>query len=262
MSGAMGFDKSKSESQAKDKQAQAFKELRRPTSNLLGGLVGQSTGPADPLGGVPQYNGPFAAGLGANEQALLAGLMTEGAGRQGLIGDTISGQYLGSNPHLQSAIESAQRPTLQAYEELLGRVLPGQFTQAGQMTQPGQSSPFTRAAAIQSRGLADSLGDIATKISFGAYESERERQQGAVQLGQQEVQTTLQNLQAQALPRMIEQMGIEGGLKEFQRRNEQLMQILSIIANVSQPALGTQSKSKGIGAQTAGGISLGGSDAE
>lgn len=223
-----GGSESKSVSRPIDTTPAEFKALRQPFANTLQNLF-QS-------GGGPAYEGPLVAELtDAEKQALLA-LQGSGMGRQGYLEGVIGGNYLpgqeGANPYLDAAIQAAQRPTLQGLEETLSRTLPGRFTQAGHFTQPKGSSAFDRAAAIATRGAADALADIATNMSFGAYESERNRQQQAIQLGQQEVDSMIKNLQAQGLPRLIEDLGIERGLAEFQRRSEALLKALAIAAGV------------------------------
>lgn len=268
-SNAFGYSKSKT--RPTDYQADAYKDLRKPLAQQLKGfLPGQNE---DPLGNIPQFQGDLAAPITANEQALNDRLMAEGAGRQALLDSTTAGDFLPggskSNPFLAEAISAAQRPTAEAYFDVLDRALPGQFTQAGQRVQPGGSSPFDYAAAIQSRGLANALGDIATNISSQNYEAERSRQQEAIPLGQQEVQTTIANAQQQALPRLIQQYGIDQGLAEFQRRSDQLVQILQLIAGVSAPVVAGKSDAfsvnaaieshGGYGGSSGGSTSIGGS---
>lgn len=185
------------------------------------------------------------------------------------------------NPFLNASIEAAQRPTLQALEETLSRTLPGRFTEAGQFKQPGGSSAFDRAAAIATRGASDSLADIATNLSYATYEAERNRafeaQEGArtrefealtseldrifsgqqaergrmneaaaltSQLQQTEVDNLVKNLQAQALPRLIEEYGIERGLEQFNNQVNTLLATLGISAGVTQPTVGQSSQSR------------------
>jgi hypothetical protein len=74
---------------------------------------------------------------------------------------------------------------------------------------------------------------------------ERQLQQQAIPLGQQEVQTTVTNLQAQALPRLIEDLGIERGLAEFQRKTSELLAILQLTGGVTAPAIAQQRQSTG-----------------
>lgn len=204
-----------------------FKRLREPIAQAFEQLFGARSG--DPLAGIPQPSGPLVAPLSSGEQQFLDLLASEGGTRRNLLEQTQSGAFLtpDTNPFLQAMIEAAQRPTLQGLEETLTRALPGRFTQAGQFVQPEGSSAFDRAAAIATRGAAQSLGDIATNIAGQAFEAERGRQQESIQLGQQEVQTMVQNLQAQALPRLVEDLGIERGLNEFQNRLQALLQALA-----------------------------------
>lgn len=255
---------SKSSTTPVDMTPEAIKGLRGPFADALKALFGTGTGGG--LSGVPSYTGAQAqqdatdlsAPLAGNEQALLDQLMQSGqqggmgANAQNYLNDVLTGKYLpgqdNSNPYLTAAIEAAQRPTLQALEETLGRVLPGRFTQAGQMTQPQGSSAFDRAAAIATRGTAQSMADIATQLSAANYEGERGRQQEAVGLQQQELDSVIKNLQAQALPRLIQQQGIQNGLEAFQTRLSALLSALqaatgaSGLSNISQKS---ESESQG-----------------
>lgn len=240
------FGGSESKSQATstpvDMTPDAFKNLRDPfAQTLLSYLQG---------GGTPQYTGPLNADMTQTEGDILSQLMGQtgtGTNRNSYLQQVLSGNFLpgqdGSNPFLQAAIEAAQRPTLQGLEETLSRTLPGRFTLAGQQVQPQSSSAFDRAAAIATRGTADALADIATNMSYGAYESERGRQQEAVQLDQAEVDTTIKNLQAQALPRLIEELGIERGLALFQQNTQSILQILQTLAGVTAPTVANQQQS-------------------
>lgn len=212
------------------------------------------------------------------------------------------------NPFLQAAIEAAQRPTQQALEETLSRTLPGRFTQAGQFVQPQGSSAFDRAAALATRGASDSLADIATNMSYQAYdanaqrqfeaqqatqaqqaeaaaqelerrgqfeeaartrqaaateselnrnaqqqEAERQRQQEAALaqpgVSSQEINNLLANLQAQALPRTIQDLGIERGLEQFNNQVNALLSTLGITAGVTRPVVGNTSSSSSGGVQ-------------
>jgi hypothetical protein len=241
---------SESKTKTKDATPPELQALRSPFADVIKSLFG-GNGEAANLTGIPQYGGPLTAEMTDGERAALAQFSTDDplqVQRRDLLTKTMRGDFVGSNPFLQAAIEAAQRPTFQGLEEVLSRTLPGRFTQAGQFVQPQGSSAFDRAAAIASRGAAQEAGDIAAKISAGAYEGERGRQQESIQLGQQEVQTLVANLQAQALPRLIQQHGIELGLEEFKSRITALLQALGI-AQGSLVNLGQQSKtseSKGL----------------
>jgi len=234
--------KSQATSTPVDMTPSEFKNLRGPFAQTILQYLNQ--------GGTPQYTGPLNADITQPETDLLSQLMTQtgpGTDRSAYLSSIISGNYLpgqeGANPFLDAAIKAAQRPTLQGLEETLARTLPGRFTLAGQQVQPGSSSAFDRAAAIATRGAADAIADIATNMSFGAYETERGRQQEAVQIDQAEVDTTIKNLQAQALPRLIEELGIERGLQMFQQNTQAILEILRTLAGVTAPTIANQQQS-------------------
>jgi hypothetical protein len=247
MSGVMHaiFGGKSSESQATSKPVDMTPdELKGLRPQFAGELSKQLT-----TGG-PSYTGPLTADMTQNEADLLERLRTEGGTRRGLLEDTLAGKFLpgqaGSNPFLQAAITAAQRPTLEGLTEVLGRTLPGRFTNAGNFVQPNGSSAFDRAAGIATRGAANALGDIATNMSYGAYNDERTRQQGAIQLSQADLNSTIDNLKAQALPRLIQQAGIDKGIELFGQRTQSLMELLKILAASTSATLGNvqQSTSK------------------
>lgn len=227
-----------------------LRTLRSPFASTTRGLFTGSS-PIN-LGAFPTYSSatgsPNVAPIGANEQTLLSQLMSAQGPAQDLIRQTLAGKFLpgnqGSNPFLEAAIQSAQRPTLQGLEETLSRTLPGRFTQGGHFVQPQGSSPFDRAAALATGNAASALGDIASNISFGGYEAERGRQQQAIQLSQQDIQTSIQNLNAQALPRLIQDLGIERGMSEYQSRIQAVLQALQTVSGTLLSA-GTKSQSQG-----------------
>jgi hypothetical protein len=231
----------KSTSTPVDMTPDAFKELRGPFADLVSGWASS---------GGPSYSGPLTTPAGANENQLLGGLMGDAggaSGRQALLTDTMGGKFTdpNSNPFLNDYIKAAQRPTMQALEEVLGRTLPGRFNLAGHTTAPQGSSAFDRAGAIATRGAADAMGDIATKIGMGAYEGERGRQQQAIALSQAEVDTSIKNLQAQSLPRMIQEMGIERGMAEFNRRTQALLEVLKMMGGAASPTIANKGESTG-----------------
>ena len=211
-----------------------FKELRRPVSDVLQGLIGTT---AEVGGGTPSGESIFTAPITGLESQLVSQL---GQGNpllgaaQGLLGDTLSGQFLDpqSNPFLLDTIRAAQRSTIEGFQDVaLPRFQRG-FAAAGQNVGPGGSSAFDRAAAIATRGLTSTLGDIATNIAGQNFQAERGRQVQAIsqvsELSSAEVNNTVQSLQAAALPRLIEQFGINQGVQEFNRRIDILLQALGV----------------------------------
>lgn len=263
MSFGSGKTQQQSTSTPIDMTPPEFQALRGPFAEMLKGLMGTQQ---NPLAGIPAWGGPFVAPMSGGEQTGLDALGMAATGPMGqarsdLLTKTMSGHFLpgqaGANPFLNASIEAAQRPTLQGLEDTLSRTLPGRFTQAGHFTQPQGSSPFDRAAAVATRGAADAIGDIATKMSFATQEAERGRQQGAVGLSQTEVGTLIANLQAQALPRMIQDLGVQRGMAEFQGRVQTLMQGLAIAAGVTPATVANQQQSTGSGSQMQFGLPMG-----
>lgn len=190
----------------------------------------------------------FTAPETANEQMLRSFLMQDAnpaGARQGLINDTMAGKYTdpSTNPFLKDYITAAQRTTMEGLEEVLSRTLPGRFTMAGQFVQPGGSSAFDRAAAIATRGAAQASADIATNIGYNAYKGERDLQQQTIGVSQQETQTTINNLTAQALPRIIQQFGIEQGLEIFKTQLAGILDVLKTAGQLAQPTIGQTSQS-------------------
>lgn len=247
---------SQSTSTPVDMQADEFKDLRSPFANSLGNLM---------TNGPPQYGGPLSADMTSAEGTTLnnlAGQIDPNNARNSYENDVMGGKYLNSNPYLDAAIKAAQRPTLEGLATTLGRTLPGRFTQAGQFTQAnasiddngnqtgtggGGSSAFDRAAAVATRGAANAVGDIATNMSFGNYTNERNQQTQVAGLNQQEVQTTIAGLQAQALPRMIQEMGIQRGIDLFKTNIQAVLDTLRTIAGVTAPVVANQSQSTSSG---------------
>lgn len=209
----------------------------------------------------------FSTPESSNEQALRSLLMGDAmgdTGRQSLLMDTMAGKYTdpNTNPFLNDYIKAAQRTTLEGLTETLERSLPGRFTQAGQFVQTGGSSAFDRAAAIATRGAANAMGDIATNIGYNAYQGERNLQQGAIQASQQETQTTIANLTAQGLPRIIQQYGIDKGLEIFQTQLAGILDALKTAAALAQPTIGQESQSTSVADSSSKSKSTGTSSSE
>lgn len=207
---------------------EAFQALQDPVAQAFLGLLGG--------GG---FTGPTTAGITGtetdlvNQLGVLAGQPSpaQTAGTD-LLMQTLSGQFLdpSSNPFLQSTIQAAQRPLIEQFQDITLPRLTSQFTAAGQQVQPQGSSAFDRAAAIASRGLFNSLSDIATNIGAQNFQAERGRQQEGIETGSrlvgQDIQNTIQALQGVALPRLIEQFGMDKGLEVFNQRIQTLLQAI------------------------------------
>lgn len=203
----------------------------------------------------------------------------QGGPQNELLEQTLRGDFLSpeSNPFLQQSIEAAQRPLLERFEQQMGDKR-GEFTQAGHFVQPGSSSPFETAEARMQTGLANAMGDVSTQMVSENYARERQAQQNAVRqflqnqqiganiesnlanqimqagqlgseiesgIGERRLQTLLSNLEAQALPRMIEQQGIDRGLEEFRRERDELLQLLGVGGELGTPITATFQPTRG-----------------
>ncbi len=233
---------------------QAFKDLQQPIADVLKNLF---SGAQDAFAGVTDPS-RFTAGLGGGETDALSQLMALMGGSSGtmtsannLLNQTLQGNFLSpeSNPFLASQISAAQRPLIEQFQDVAMPRLISDFTRAGQRVGPGGSSAFDRSAALATRGLFNSLGDIATNLSGQNFQAERGRQQQAVtqagQLSSQEIQNTIQGLQAVALPRLIEQFGIDRGLEEFNSRISVILQSIQLAQGLPLFAQGQESTGSG-----------------
>lgn len=236
--------------------------LANPLSGSLQQLLQSFNGQANNAGNPNTATSVPQAPVTGNEQNLLntiQGQVGPGTDSANYIKNVLSGQYLpgqpGGNPFLQAAITAAQRPTLENLTQTLTRDLPGRFTQGGQFIQSntgdqGGSSAFDRAGAIATRGAANAIGDIATNMSNTQYTNERQNQNVAAGLDQNEVNNTISALQASALPRLIQQNGITQGLALFQQQTDNLLNILKTIGTVQAPTLANTSTSQSSGQGT------------
>jgi hypothetical protein len=94
----------------------------------------------------------------------------------GQTGFTASGGFLGNNPFLQGAIESATRPVMQQFQE---QTLPGiqsAFSAAGRYGSGAQTRAIGQAQEAASRAI----GDISASMTAQDYGRERALQQQAI----------------------------------------------------------------------------------
>lgn len=230
---------------------------------LLQAFGGQASGAGNPIGNAtPTTQAP----LSSQEQSLLGTIGQQvgpNTASSSWINSVLSGAQMpgqpGGNPFLSSAITAAQRPTMQNLTSTLSQALPGQFTAAGQFVNPnntgsGGSSAFDTAAALASNGAANTMGDIAANVSNNAYNTGIQEQTAAAGLDQNEVNNTISALQASALPRLIQQNGLDQGLSLFQSQTSNLLSFLQSLGAIGAPTLAntTTSQSTGTGSSSKG----------
>lgn len=230
-------------------------DLATSLKTLLGSFGSTATGAGNTANATPVPQAPVTG----QEQNLLNTIQSQvgpGTDSAKYIKDVLSGSYLpgqaNSNPFLQDSIKAAQRTTMEGLTQTLERSLPGRFTANGQMIQAntgsqGGSSAFDNAAALATRGAANASADIATNMSNTQFQNERQQQTTAAGLDQAQVDQTIKGLQASALPRLIQQNGMDKGLALFQTQTQNLLDILKTIGAVQAPTLANTSQSTGTG---------------
>lgn len=235
--------------------------LASSLSSLLSSLQG-STNNANPSSITPVAQAP----LTSQEQSLLntiPGQVGPGTASAGWINSVLQGNYLpggaNANPALAGTITAAQRPTLDNLTQTLTQDLPGRFAAAGQQLQPnspgstgGGSSAFDNAAALAFQSAANTSTDIASNVANNEYNTGVQTQTAAAGLDQNEVNQTISALQASALPRLIQQNGIDEGLSLFQSQVTNLLQTLQTIGGVAAPTLAANSQSSGTATSSKG----------
>jgi hypothetical protein len=255
MSGSRSDTKSTSRSEYEDATPPEFIDLRDTVAAGIADLIRS--------GGGRKFKGPFIAPILDEELAQLGYLNEldtlgpDDALVDTLLRDVMQGRYLtpGSNPFIRDYVSAAQEQVREAYdaEEMERRAL---FAKAGHRLP--ESSPFAKAQAIAGGEFAEALGDIATEVYFNVYEAERGRQHQAVdqrrEIDMQRWARALENLQAQALPRLIEQHGIDAALEEFYRRQQMLMAALGLGGELGQPTLGYNSYGRSTSTTMGGGF--------
>ncbi len=254
MSGGATWASSKSQGQLVDKQAKEFKGLRGPFADLLSGSFGDI---GDLLGGdlnfaggeiaLDEYRNPMTAG----EQEALSDLGIAAGGSANeqrssdLIGQTLSGDFLSpaNNPALGELLRYTNQAINEAYNDQ-GSQAKALFARAGQSLP--ESSPFAAVAGDIEKARLDAIGKNVAAMTSQNYQAERDRQVQAVEQARStatfEFNRQLDFLKASALPRLIDEIGFDRAFTEFQSRLSALSQALGIVAGVTAPVVGTESR--------------------
>lgn len=221
-----------SESKTKDLTPKEYKKQRGFISSELRSRI---------AGDVPQITGPFVAPLSAGEAAGLNAFQQNafGAGGLGAAADKQIAATLGdpnANPFLQAMYEAAIRPLLEnaQLQELRDRA---QFTGTGQKIQG--SSAFAEDRMRSVRDTERTIADVGVQLAY----QERQNQLQAVNLANARLQEQREGIATLALPRLIEQFGIDKANAELQRRYQIMDEALQQLAALTTPTLGTFSTS-------------------
>ncbi len=236
MGGGGGFGFSQSSSKPKDLTPREFREQR---GLVAGQLVNRIEG------GGPTLGGPFAAPVTAAEQSGLDFLQGDVFGQGGLgaaqdaaLRGALSGGE--QNPFLSDAITAATRPLIENEQlnELRSRAL---FTGAGQKIQ--NSSAFTEDRTRSLRDTERAIGDISTNLSFQDVIRRTEQRLQAVNLANARFAEQREAITSLALPRLVEQFGLDGANEELRRRITSMEDALTELGNLSSPTVANESQS-------------------
>jgi hypothetical protein len=85
--------------------------------------------------------------------------------------------------------------------------------------------------------------------ALGASEQQTQQELAGSQIQTQEVDNLIKNLQAQALPRLIQDLGVERGMEAFNNNVNSLLAVLGIGAGVTRPVIAQEGSSKSTGFQ-------------
>ena len=232
----MSGGESQSKSQSFDLQADVFKNLRPGIADIFSFLFPQVQELA------AGFQGPLVAPVSFEEQGFLDRLagdeveqLTEGqraAAKQRFA--TISGENLDQTEQFEPFARAIREQFQESQLESVGK-----FTAAGQRVQ--ESSPFARASAINSRGLADALSRTAADIfkterGFQEQAAAGEEAQTAAraQANAAKAEALTARLSAVALPRLVADLGLERGQEEFARRMEVLLNLFGLSVQATQ----------------------------
>lgn len=117
--------------------------------------------------------------------------------------------------------------------------------QALGLAQTGDAAGFQRMLqATEALGLPREIADAALQRQSAAFETDQGRQTQAATaipgMERSQIENVLTNLQAQALPRLIEEMGIERGIQAFQQQQQSLLAILGLTGQVTSPTIANE----------------------
>ncbi len=166
-------------------------------------------------------------------------------------------QSIVNSPTTQAAISAAVNPLVSTFQNvtmpnLIGNaVANGQVLNGPRTTDPNSSgagsSAFDKAAALAGTGLdqavASATAPIANNAMLAGLNMQENAPSQATQLGSAQVQSLIANLQAQALPRLIQQYGMDQGVQQFNNRVQTMLAALGLGASVSGPDVANQTQS-------------------
>lgn len=221
-------------------------------------------------GGPMSFNGntqPNMTGAQVGSLGNLPGMVSPTNNVNSYINNVLSGSYMPGgaqgNPFLSSTIQAANQPIAQQLGTTIGVDLPTQFSALGQNVgnsdlssasqgKNGGSSAFTNAAALATRSAANAMSANATQIANNAYNTGVGQMTAASNLQPQMVSSAINVLQAQLLPTLLQQQGIQNGLQAFQDNVTSFLGFLQSLSGTAMPVIGNNATSTSTGNSTPG----------
>lgn len=202
--------------------------------------------------GAPQYNGPLQPNMTAAQQTTLnqlPGMVGPGSNVADYVNQVLAGNYMpggpNGNPFLQAAVQAGTLPIKEQLDQTLSTILPSNYMAAGQNVGPNGSSAFAKDQAMAVTNAANAEATVATNVANNAYNTGVQQQTAAATLQPQLVQSTINTLQAQLLPTLLQEQGITNGLQAFQENVSSLMTFLQAIGGIASPVVGNNATSTG-----------------
>jgi hypothetical protein len=257
----LGAQHSESWGKAKDLTPKEYKALRADYANLfsrsmpdISRLLQGSLGFEGPQGAdLDLYRSPMTTGENVALENLNLMGQDPSEGEQlstDLANKTLRGDFLRpeDNPALVNMISMVNRAINDSFNDQ-GLEQQSMFAKAGQRLDA--SSPFATAANELNSARMNAIADATGQLVFGVGESERDRQLQVMEhsraQAQFEFQRQLETLSANALPRLIDEMGFTRAFDEYSARINALSQALGIGAGLTPatPVIETKSSSAG-----------------
>ena len=185
----------------------------------------------------PKIEGPFVAPLTGGERtgldALKFGAFAEGglgSDQEAALRAALTGGQ--ENPFLQDAIQSSSRAVLQnaELEELRDRAL---FGTAGQKLQG--SSAFTEERVRDVGNTEQTIANIATELSFADVQRRSRERLEAAALTNARFAEQRQTIETLALPRLVEQFGLDKANEEAARRIKAIEEAIALLGELGSP---------------------------
>lgn len=230
------------ESTSKDMIPWPYQQMRQPVAQGMAPWLNWNT--------MPQYGEDFTSPMLPAEAGNLGNLGQMASGQsleipsERQLSDTLAGKYLDieSNPWLRGTYDAAARSVLDSSNEaFMGQR--SAFT--GQQQRPTSSSPMAAAESRLSRDRDITLANLSSQIFSPAYQNERQIQAQAAKTARDfmsfQFDKVVQNQKEQALPRLIEQYGLDKGTEMFNTRMQAFIAILSTAAGLTDYKSGSES---------------------